>query len=191
MVPAARAALRLPLLQHGRRHLVRGLHLRRADVAHALPAWRDRHGPAENDLPCARHAHRGRLASKSPRHPNMLPSISADSARTQGHTKLPDYVPVGQFAKTPFRDLFTAASSDCLNLLGKCLIYDPRRRISAKDVSIENISAATIMLAMLTSTLGPQPSLLLRPPVPHAPLQAPEAGEERGRRPARGGRRQR
>ncbi|EIW58669.1 CMGC/CDK/CDK7 protein kinase [Trametes versicolor FP-101664 SS1] len=50
-----------------------------------------------------------------------------------GHTKLPDYVPVGQFAKTPFRDLFTAASSDCLNLLGKCLIYDPRRRISAKD----------------------------------------------------------
>ena len=53
----------------------------------------------------------------------------------QGHTKLPDYVPVGQFPKTPLRDLFTAASADCLNLLNKCLIYDPRRRISAKDVS--------------------------------------------------------
>ncbi|KAI9060082.1 Pkinase-domain-containing protein [Trametes sanguinea] len=50
-----------------------------------------------------------------------------------GHTKLPDYVPVGQFPKTSLRDLFTAASSDCLNLLSKCLIYDPRRRISAKD----------------------------------------------------------
>ena len=53
----------------------------------------------------------------------------------QGHTKLPDYVPVGQFQKAPLRDLFTAASADCLNLLGKCLLYEPRRRISAKEVS--------------------------------------------------------
>ncbi|KAF9645608.1 Pkinase-domain-containing protein, partial [Thelephora ganbajun] len=50
-----------------------------------------------------------------------------------GHTKLPDYVPVGQFQKAPLRDLFTAASADCLNLLGKCLLYEPRRRISAKE----------------------------------------------------------
>lgn len=53
---------------------------------------------------------------------------------TQGHTKLPDYVPVGQFPKTPLRDLFTAASGDTLNLLSKCLIYEPRKRISAKEV---------------------------------------------------------
>ena len=53
----------------------------------------------------------------------------------QGHTKLPDYVPVGQFQKAPLRDLFTAASADCLNLLGKCLLYEPRRRMSAKEVS--------------------------------------------------------
>ncbi|KAK0446929.1 kinase-like domain-containing protein [Armillaria borealis] len=50
-----------------------------------------------------------------------------------GHTKLPDYITVGQFPKTPLRDLFTAASPDALNLLSKCLIYEPRRRISAKD----------------------------------------------------------
>jgi len=50
-----------------------------------------------------------------------------------GHTKLPDYVPVGQFQKAPLRDLFTAASADCLNLLGKCLLYEPRRRINAKE----------------------------------------------------------
>ncbi|KAM5532377.1 hypothetical protein V8D89_013971 [Ganoderma adspersum] len=50
-----------------------------------------------------------------------------------GHTKLHDYVPVGQFPKTPLRELFTAASADCLNLLNKCLIYDPKRRIGAKD----------------------------------------------------------
>ncbi|EIW79226.1 Pkinase-domain-containing protein [Coniophora puteana RWD-64-598 SS2] len=50
-----------------------------------------------------------------------------------GHTKLPDYVPVGQFPKTPLRELFTAASVDTLNLLGKCLIYEPRKRITARD----------------------------------------------------------
>ena len=33
------------------------------------------------------------------------------------------------------RDLFTAASADTLNLLAKCLIYEPRKRISALDVS--------------------------------------------------------
>ncbi|KIM82969.1 hypothetical protein PILCRDRAFT_447116 [Piloderma croceum F 1598] len=50
-----------------------------------------------------------------------------------GHTKLPDYVPVGQFPKTPLRDLFTAASADTLNLLSKCLVYEPRKRIGAKE----------------------------------------------------------
>ncbi|KAJ7281957.1 kinase-like domain-containing protein [Mycena rebaudengoi] len=40
-------------------------------------------------------------------------------AGTLGHTKLPDYVPIGQFPKTPLRDLFTAAT--------------PRKRITAKD----------------------------------------------------------
>src|ERR1700733_1417447 len=53
---------------------------------------------------------------------------------TQGHTKLPDYVPVGQFPKTPLRDLFTAASADTLNLLSRCLIFEPRKRISAREV---------------------------------------------------------
>lgn len=50
-----------------------------------------------------------------------------------GHTKLPDYVPVGQFPKPPLRDLFTAASADALNLLSKCLVYEPRKRISARE----------------------------------------------------------
>ncbi|KAI9432644.1 CMGC/CDK/CDK7 protein kinase [Lactarius psammicola] len=52
-----------------------------------------------------------------------------------GHTKLPDYVSIGQFPRTgPLRDLFTAASADTLNLLSKCIIYEPRKRISARDV---------------------------------------------------------
>ncbi len=55
-------------------------------------------------------------------------------ATPQGHTKLPDYVSVGQFPRTPLRELFTAASGDTLNLLSKCIIYEPRRRISARDV---------------------------------------------------------
>ena len=47
--------------------------------------------------------------------------------------KLPDYVPVGNFPKPPLRDLFTAASADALNLLSRCLIYEPRKRISARE----------------------------------------------------------
>ncbi|KAF8631867.1 hypothetical protein AX15_002137 [Amanita polypyramis BW_CC] len=50
-----------------------------------------------------------------------------------GHTKLPDYVPVGQFPKTPLRDLFTAASADALNLLSRCLLYEPHRRVTARE----------------------------------------------------------
>ncbi|KAJ7065207.1 kinase-like domain-containing protein [Mycena amicta] len=50
-----------------------------------------------------------------------------------GHTKLPDYVPIGQFVRAPLRDLFTAASVDALNLLTQCLLYEPRKRITAVD----------------------------------------------------------
>lgn len=52
----------------------------------------------------------------------------------QGHTSLPNYVALGQFPKSPLKLLFTAASADALDLLGKLLMYEPRRRISAKDV---------------------------------------------------------
>ena len=51
----------------------------------------------------------------------------------QGHTKLPDYVPVGQFPKPPLRDLFTAATTEAINLLGRCLVYEPRKRITCKE----------------------------------------------------------
>jgi cyclin-dependent kinase 7 len=44
---------------------------------------------------------------------------------------------MGQFQKTPFRDLFTAASAECLNLLARTLAYEPRRRISAREVSLD------------------------------------------------------
>ena len=65
-------------------------------------------------------------------HPSKSPSRS--HVCIQGHTKLPDYVAVGQFPKTPLRDLFTAASADTLNLLSKCLTHEPRKRISAREV---------------------------------------------------------
>lgn len=54
---------------------------------------------------------------------------------TQGHASLPDYTSFGQFPKSPLKLLFSAASTEALDLLGKFLIYDPRKRISAYDVS--------------------------------------------------------
>lgn len=55
----------------------------------------------------------------------------------QGHTKLPDFITVGQFPKPPLRDLFTAATADTLNLLNRCLTYEPRKRIIAREVSLD------------------------------------------------------
>jgi cyclin-dependent kinase 7 len=60
---------------------------------------------------------------------------------------------VGQFPKTPLRHLFTAASVDTLNLLGKCLTYEPRRRISAKEVRSSSCSVQSSIADPLTKAL--------------------------------------
>ena len=97
----------------------------------------------------------------------------------QGHTKLPDYVSVGQFPRTPLRDLFTAASGDTLNLLSKCIIYEPRKRISARDVRSPPL--LNLQLHVLISLAGSQPPLLFRTPIPYTPLEAPENCSADGR----------
>jgi len=113
-----------------------------------------------------------------------------------GHTKLPDYVPVGQFPRTPLRDLFTAASGDTLNLLSKTLTYEPRKRISAREVglrlplpllsrqlqyavmhdahvpiSLRNSEPDLMSLAALT---GSSPPLLYIPPLSNTSFQTPK-----------------
>jgi cyclin-dependent kinase 7 len=50
-----------------------------------------------------------------------------------GHKNLPDYVALETFPKSPLKHLFTAATPETLELLGKLLTYEPRQRISAKD----------------------------------------------------------
>ena len=63
----------------------------------------------------------------------------------QGHVSLANYIVVPHHDKMPFRDLFTAASTEAINLLAKFLAYDPKRRISARDVRLSNkyVSQAT------------------------------------------------
>ena len=90
----------------------------------------------------------------------------------KGHTKLPDYVPVGQFQKAPLRDLFTAASADCLNLLGKCLLYEPRKRISAKEVGFGDSRKARSRLIRFI-LVGSKSPILLCTPQPHSPFETP------------------
>ena len=54
----------------------------------------------------------------------------------QGHASLPNYIAVPHHDKMPFRDLFTAASTEAISLLAKFLAYDPKRRLSARDVRL-------------------------------------------------------
>lgn len=49
---------------------------------------------------------------------------------------------MGQFPKTPLRLLFTAASSDALDLLSRLLTYNPLKRISALDALNHNYFSA-------------------------------------------------
>jgi len=44
------------------------------------------------------------------------------------HDKLPDYVQFKEYVATPFQDIFTAASSDLIQVLSKTLALDPMKR---------------------------------------------------------------
>jgi len=58
----------------------------------------------------------------------------------KGMTSLPDYVAFNPCPATPFKQLFTAAGDDALDLLASMLRFNPPSRISAADVSISFIS---------------------------------------------------
>lgn len=63
-------------------------------------------------------------------------SVIGFAHTAQGHTSLPNYIAVPHHDKMPFRDLFTAASTEAISLLAKFLAYDPKRRITARDVRL-------------------------------------------------------
>jgi cyclin-dependent kinase 7 len=115
----------------------------------------------------------------------LLYKLYIKSILSQGYTKLPDYVSVGQFPRTPLRDLFTAASGDTLNLLSKCIIYEPRKRINARDVRtvLSFFFHPPFLLSrhLLISLAGSKPPLLLRTSVPYTSLEATENGRADGR----------
>ncbi|KAG0232230.1 kinase-like domain-containing protein [Mortierella sp. GBAus27b] len=50
-----------------------------------------------------------------------------------GVRELQNYIQFKQYPRTPLRLLFTAASADTLELLESMVIYDPNRRISARE----------------------------------------------------------
>jgi len=50
-----------------------------------------------------------------------------------GLTSLPDYVPFNPCPATPFKQLFTAAGDDALDLLASMMRFNPASRISASD----------------------------------------------------------
>lgn len=52
----------------------------------------------------------------------------------QGMTSLPDYVPFNHCPPTPFRNLFTAAGDDAIDLLSKLMKFNPLERLTAAEV---------------------------------------------------------
>eukprot|EP01132_Coremiostelium_polycephalum_P001220 gene1220-1540_t len=50
-----------------------------------------------------------------------------------GITSLPNYIKFTDFPATPFKQLFTAASDDALDLLSKMLIFNPSARCTATE----------------------------------------------------------
>jgi serine/threonine protein kinase len=88
----------------------------------------------------------------------------------KGYTSLPDYVYVGQYPKTPFRDLFTAASTEAISLLAKLLAYEPRKRISAKEV----IRDTTLWSILSEHSTGIEPSIFLPTSESYSPHQVTE-----------------
>jgi cyclin-dependent kinase 7 len=50
-----------------------------------------------------------------------------------GHKQLPTFMPLEQSPGSPLRHIFPAASTDAIDLLSKCLQFDPVKRISAGD----------------------------------------------------------
>jgi serine/threonine protein kinase len=85
----------------------------------------------------------------------------------KGYTSLPDYVYVGQYPKTPFRDLFTAASTEAISLLAKLLAYEPRKRISAKEV----IRYTALLFIISKHSTGIEPSIFLPTSKSYSPHQ--------------------
>ena len=65
---------------------------------------------------------------------------------------------------------------DALNLLGKCLVYDPKKRISAKDVR----TTSNVLTRFADYRLFPGfvPRLLLRFSLPDSSVETTEAREE-------------
>lgn len=84
---------------------------------------------------------------------------------------LPNYVEFEDFPATPFRQLFTAASDDALDLLSRLLVFDPRRRITAEQA---------LRHRYFTSDPLPVPPHTL--PMPKAVLQQKLQREERLRK---------
>lgn len=57
----------------------------------------------------------------------------------QGHRRLADFLEFPRQPKQPLDMLFSAASDDAIRFLERCLTYDPRQRITSRQVSHFNL----------------------------------------------------
>jgi cyclin-dependent kinase 7 len=81
----------------------------------------------------------------------------------------------------PFRDLFTAASTEAISLLAKFLAYDPKRRISAKDVRLSTNHSSQTLTARRLKALHHAYFFSMPNPTHHTKLPKPRAANAESR----------
>ncbi|TIB81440.1 Pkinase-domain-containing protein [Wallemia mellicola] len=91
-----------------------------------------------------------------------------------GHTSLPSYIKFKDYPKQPLEDLFSAAGNDAIELLAKCLLYNPHERITAKEA---------LRLPYFSNQPKPTPPPLLPKPLKQLeprPLQPDVVAKQQG-----------
>ncbi|WRT67998.1 uncharacterized protein IL334_004973 [Kwoniella shivajii] len=91
-----------------RGHVVYRHHLRRVDTSCAVPRWRDRYRPAQEDVSCNGYADGAGVA---------------------------DFHDVGSYPKNPWWNMISSIGKEGQDLVRELLKYDPLSRTSAKQVS--------------------------------------------------------
>jgi serine/threonine protein kinase len=94
-----------------------------------------------------------------------------------GYTKLEGYVAFEKVPKPDLGMLFGAASKDAIDLLSKLLTFDPRKRITARQVRFRLLPLLLALTDNSARTVGTQTSILFFFTIANTPISPSEADD--------------